>query len=297
MEILIAKELGFCFGVKRAVKTAQDAAKAASDAAKAASDASAAASSAPVYTLGPIVHNNTVVESLQDVGVWAKDAIDEIEADDDDVTVVIRAHGVPPEVLQAAEEKGLHVVNATCPLVIRVQQLSRTLNDDGYQVVIYGTPTHPEVIGIAGWAGEGAIVVQNLGDVAALPRCRKVGVVSQTTKVPANYQKIVGALMSKAQEVRAYNTICNATAHRQAAAVDVAQQVDVMVVIGGAHSSNTRRLAEVCAQVNPRTHRIATEGELDAAWFADATRVGISAGASTPSVTIDAVVVWLKAQG
>ena len=139
-----------------------------------------------------------------------------------------------------------------------------------------------------------AIVVQNLDDVAALPRRKKIGVVSQTTKIPADYQAIVGALMGKGMEVRAYNTICNATAHRQSAAVEVAQQVDVMIVIGEAHSSNSRRLAEVCAQVNPRTHRIATADELDAAWFTGATKVGITAGASTPDVTIDAVIDWLN---
>lgn len=277
MEILIAQELGFCFGVKRAVKTAQDA---------------TAAHSAPVYTYGPIVHNTTVVESLQDMGVWAKDAIGDIESG----TVIIRAHGVPPDVLQAAEEKGLHVIDATCPLVIRVQQIARSLHDDGYQVVIYGKPEHPEVIGIAGWAGEGTVIVQSLEDVTALPRYKKIGVVSQTTKIPADYRAIVGALMGKAQEVRAYNTICNATALRQAAAVEVARQVDVMVVIGGAHSSNTRRLAEVSAQVNARTHRIATVDELDTAWFSGATKVGLTAGASTPDTTIDAVVNWLKAQ-
>ena len=278
MEILIAKELGFCFGVKRAVKTAQDAAT------DAASDAE------PVYTLGPIVHNNAVVEALQDVGVWAKEAIDEIDCG----TIVIRAHGVPPDVLQAAEDKGLHVIDATCPLVTRVQKLARTLHDDGYQVVIFGKPDHPEVVGIAGWAGEGAVIVQNLDDVAALPHRQKIGVVSQTTQILADYQAVVGALMNKGQEVRAYNTICNATAHRQATAVEVAQQVDVMVVIGEAHSSNSRRLAEVCAQVNSRTHRIATANELDAAWFAGATKVGITAGASTPDATINGVVDWLK---
>lgn len=278
MEILVAKELGFCFGVKRAVKTASDAADA------------AASDDAPVYTLGPIVHNNTVVEALQDVGVWAREAIDEIDSG----TVVIRAHGVPPDVLQAAEDKGLHVIDATCPLVTRVQQLARTLHDDGYQVVIFGKPDHPEVVGIAGWAGEGAIIVQNLDEVAALPRRKKIGVVSQTTQILADYQAVVGALMNKGQEVRAYNTICNATAHRQATAVEVAQQVDVMVVIGEAHSSNSRRLAEVCAQVNPRTHCVATANELDAAWFAGATKVGITAGASTPDITIDAVVDWLN---
>ena len=274
MEILIAKELGFCFGVKRAVKTAQDAA------ADAASDAE------PVYTLGPIVHNNTVVESLQNAGVGAKDTIDEIN----DGTVIIRAHGVPPDVLAAARDKGLRVIDATCPLVTRVQQIARSLHDDGYRVIIFGKPHHAEVIGVAGWAGEGAVIVQNLDDVAALPRCRKIGVVSQTTQILADYQAVIGALVGKAHEVRAYNTICNATAGRQAAAIEVARQVDVMLVIGGAHSSNTRRLAEVSAQINPRTHRIATADELDAAWFTGATKVGITAGASTPGTTIDAVI-------
>jgi small subunit ribosomal protein S1 len=275
MEILLAKELGFCFGVKRAVKTVEEV---------------AAAANGPVYTLGPIVHNDEVVAQMQGLGVWAKDAIDEI----DEGTVIIRAHGVPPDVQDAARKKGLHVVDGTCPLVIKVQQLARALHDDGYQVVVYGTPDHPEVIGIAGWAGKDAVVVQNLDDVVTLPRCKKIGVVSQTTKIPANYQAIVGALMGRCQELRAHNTICNATAQRQAAAVETAQQVDVMLVIGGAHSSNSRRLAEVCAQVNPRTHRIATADELDAAWFTGATKVGITAGASTPDSAIDRVIEWLK---
>jgi len=275
VEILLAKELGFCFGVKRAVKTVEEV---------------AAAADGPVYTLGPIVHNDAVVAQMQALGVWAKDAIDEIDAG----TVIIRAHGVPPETVEAARDKGLRVVDGTCPLVIKVHQLARALHDEGYQVVIYGTPEHAEVIGIAGSAGGGAVVVQNLDDVAALPRSKKIGVVSQTTKIPADYQAIVGALMGKCQELRAHNTICNATAQRQAAAIETARQVDVMLVIGEAHSSNSRRLAEVCAQVNPRTYRIATADELEAAWFTGAAKVGITAGASTPDSAIGRVIDWLN---
>lgn len=275
MEIILAKEYGFCFGVNRAVKMVEE---------------TAADAGGPVYTLGPIVHNNEVVTQMQRLGVWAKDTIDEI----DEGTVIIRAHGVPPDVLEAAHKKGLRVVDGTCPLVIKVQQLARARHNDGYQVVIYGAPDHPEVIGIAGWAGEGAVVVQSLDEVAALPRSKKIGVVSQTTKIPADYQAIVGALMGKCQELRAHNTICNATAQRQAAAVEVAQQVDVMLVIGGAHSSNSRRLAEVCAQVNPRTYRIVLADELEAAWFAGAERVGVTAGASTPDTAIEKVTEWIS---
>jgi len=276
MEILLAKEMGFCFGVKRAVKTVEEAAASADE---------------PVYTLGPIVHNDEVVAQMQALDVWAKDAIDAIDVG----TVIIRAHGVPPEVVEAARDKGLSIVDGTCPLVIKVQQLAHALHDEGYQVVIYGTPDHPEVIGIAGWAGERAVIVQNLDEVAALPRSKKIGVVSQTTKISSDYQAIVGALMGKCQELRAHNTICNATAQRQAAAVETARQVDVMLVIGEAHSSNSRRLAEVCAQVNPRTYRIATADELETAWFAGAERVGITAGASTPDAAIEKVMAWLKA--
>ncbi|HOT90371.1 MAG TPA: 4-hydroxy-3-methylbut-2-enyl diphosphate reductase [Anaerolineae bacterium] len=277
MEIILAKEMGFCFGVKRAIKTVEE-------------TAASATAERRVYTLGPIVHNDEVVTRLQGLGVWAKDDLDEIDAG----TVIIRAHGVPPETLDAARAKGLCVVDGTCPLVIKVQQLARALHDEGYQVVIYGQPQHPEVIGIVGWAGEGAVVVQNLDDVAALPRRKKIGVVSQTTKIPADYQAIIGALMGKCQELRAHNTICNATAQRQAAAVEVARQVDVMLVIGEAHSSNSRRLAEVCAQVNPRTYRIATADELDAAWVAGAEKVGITAGASTPDTAIEKVIKRLQ---
>lgn len=277
MEILLAKEYGFCFGVKRAVKTVEE---------------TAASANGPVYTLGPIVHNDEVVAQMQALGVQAKGSIDEI----DEGTVIIRAHGVPPETLDAARNKGLRVVDGTCPLVIRVQQLARALHDDGCQVVIYGAPEHPEVVGIAGWAGEGSVVVQSLEDVAALPRSKKIGVVSQTTKIPADYQAVVGASMGKCQELRAHNTICNATAQRQTAAVEVAQQVDVMLIIGEAHSSNSRRLAEVCAQVNPRTYRIATADELEAAWFAGAEKVGVTAGASTPDAAIERVVAWFQTQ-
>ncbi len=275
MEILLAKEMGFCFGVKRAVKTVEE---------------TAASTAGPVYTLGPIVHNDEVVAQMQALGVWAKDTIDEIDAG----TVVIRAHGIPPETLEAARDKGLHIVDGTCPLVIKVQQLARALRDEGYQVVIYGAPDHPEVVGIAGWAGEGAVVVHSLDDVAALPRRKKIGVVSQTTKIPADYQAIVGALMGKCQELRAHNTICNATAQRQTAAVETARQVDVMLVIGEAHSSNSHRLAEVCAQVNARTYRIATADELEAAWFVGAEKVGVTAGASTPDTVIKKVIERLN---
>lgn len=275
MEIVIAKALGFCFGVKRAVKTVEE---------------TSASVDGPVYTLGPIVHNDEVVAQMQGLGVLAKDTLDEIDAG----TVIIRAHGVPPDVLEMVRAKGLRVVDGTCPLVIKVQQLARALHDEGYQVVIFGKPQHPEVIGIAGWAREGTVIVQNLDEVAALPRSKKIGVVSQTTQILADYQQVIGALMGKCQELRAHNTICNATAQRQAAAVETARQVDVMLVIGEAHSSNSRRLAEVCAQVNPRTYRIATADELDAAWFTGAAKVGVTAGASTPDSAIDKVINWLK---
>lgn len=281
MEILLAKEMGFCFGVKRAVKTMEETAASAE-----------ATASGPVYTLGPIVHNDEVVTQMQGLGVWAKDALDEIDAG----TVIIRAHGVPPDVLEAARDKGLRMVDGTCPLVIKVQQLARALHDEGYQVVIFGKPQHPEVLGIAGWAGEGAIIVQNADEVVALPRSKKIGVVAQTTSILADYQQVIGALMGKCLELRAHNTICDATAQRQAAAVETARQVDVMLVIGDTHSSNSRRLAEVCTQVNPRTYRIATADELDAAWFTDAQKVGVTAGASTPDAAIDKVIEWLKAQ-
>jgi len=274
METLLAKERGFCFGVKRAIGIVEEVAR---------------ESLKPVHTLGPIVHNVRVVQKLQGLGITVTEDISELEGG----ILVTRAHGVAPRILEEAKSKGLRVIDATCPLVVKVQKLAKSLYDDGYQVIIFGKKEHPEVKGIAGWIGDNAIIVEDLETLRALERRKKIGVLSQTTQVLSEYQQVVGSLIGKCQELRAYNTICNATSQRQEAATAVAQRVDVMIVVGDHHSSNTRKLAEICRKVNERTFHISTADDLNTHWFAAAKTAGVTAGASTPDEAIYEVVIRL----
>lgn len=277
MEIIVARHAGVCYGVRRALTLATET-----------SD-----SSGPVKTLGPLIHNPLVVEQLRGQGIDVADTLE----DATEGTLVVRSHGVAPDVIDAAKGKGLAVVDATCPHVTAVQEAAGLLAREGYFVIIVGEDDHPEVEGIRGWAGDGSIVVETVDELPERLGTRKVGVVVQTTQSIDRLRDIVSALLVRAGEVRIFNTICAATTLRQESAAELARDVDVVIVVGGHNSGNTTRLAEISREYNDHVHHIESVDELDERWVSEAARVGVTAGASTPEEQIEAVVGAIRSFG
>jgi 4-hydroxy-3-methylbut-2-enyl diphosphate reductase len=262
-DVKIAREAGYCYGVKRALDMAASAADEGQE---------------PIHTLGPIIHNPQVVESLRSKGIDVAVSLDDVDAG----TVIVRSHGVPPEVAETARTRGLHIVDATCPFVTKAQKRADELAAEGYFVVILGEKDHPEVLGILGHAGHKAAVVEKKADLKAIPKKeKKIGLVTQTTQSAERLREIAGALAATATELKIFNTICSATARRQAAALTLSDDVDVMLIVGGKNSANTSRLTDLCRETCARTYHIETDCELDPAWFDSAKKVGVATGAST----------------
>jgi len=247
----------------------------------------------PIVTLGPLIHNPQVVERLRGEGVEQVRSVSDVA----EGTMVIPSHGISPELAREARERGLRLLDATCPFVARAQDNVRTLAAEGYQVIILGDRGHPEVAGLIGAAGGEAVVIQDESELDEVQLAARVGLVVQTTQAPARLRAVAGALAERVRELRAYNTICAATSQRQESAVSLARRVDVMIVVGGKNSANTNRLRQVCEQVGVETHHVETAAELDPAWFRDKGRVGVTAGASTPDWVIGEVVEALRRSG
>ena len=275
-EIRVADEAGACYGVQRALDMVREA---------------AAAEPGAVRTLGPLIHNPTVVSDLGARGVEVVESPERAAGK----TLVLRTHGVTPEVEDAARAACPQVIDATCPFVKRAHNAAEQLTREGYQVIVVGEAGHPEVEGTVGHAPE-AIVVGSAAELEGVKIARRVGVVVQTTMRKAILQEVVDALIGRAEEVRLIDTICKATSDRQRAAAALAGEADVMVVIGGRNSANTTRLAEICRAACPRTHHVEGADELDAVWFDGARLIGVTAGASTPQDQIAAVCARIKEQ-
>lgn len=267
-EVYLAENLGFCYGVKRAIQLAED----------------SVTSDSRSYTLGPIIHNPQMVARLAEKGIGKIETLEEIT----EGTVIVRSHGVGPHVYDMIEAKGLNLVDATCPHVRKAQNAAKSLSDEGYQVVIVGDKHHPEVRSILEWAGSGAVAVDTEEEAEALPVYGRLGVVSQTTFSGARFKKIVSVLLDKSSDVRIIRTICTATDLRQSAAVKLAGEVDIMIVVGGKNSANTTKLAQLCAE-RCKTYHIETAAEVRDEWFATIKKIGITAGASTPDWIIKEV--------
>lgn len=273
LNVTVASKAGACYGVNRALDLALGCKEAAQ----------------PVHTLGPLIHNPLVVASLAEQGVGEADDLDAAGSG----TVVIRSHGTKPQVIAEAQARGFNVVDATCPFVSKVQQNAKMLADEGYGVVIVGESGHAEVEGIRAWGGDAVVAVVEDPDELPAQLPGRLGVVVQTTQSEERFNTVVEALQERCSELKVFKTICNATAQRQSAARELANKADVMVVIGGRNSGNTRRLVEICAQSCP-TYHIEQASELEPEWFAGAQNVGVTAGASTPQSHIDAVVAALE---
>ena len=269
VHIQIASEAGACYGVERALRMVEDAAK---------------TSPVPVHTLGPLIHNPRVVADLALKGVTVVDSPEESAGD----TLLLRTHGVTPNEERRARKLCHDVLDATCPFVKKVHLAASRLYREGYQVVVVGEAGYPEVEATLPHA-PGAVVVGDASEVADLPACKKIGVVVQTTQSRSNLERVVSALLGRAEEVRVVNTICDATSGHQGACAELAARADVMIVIGGRISANTKRLTEIAAELCPRTYHIEGADELDSSWLDGAGLIGITAGASTPASQIDAV--------
>ncbi|WP_417350868.1 4-hydroxy-3-methylbut-2-enyl diphosphate reductase [Gordonibacter pamelaeae] len=278
MRVVRAAYAGACYGVQRALDLAL---KAVEDGGRA-------------YTLGPLIHNPQVVAQLAERGVRAVDGVEDVAGAG---TVVIRSHGVTPAVKRSVAACGLPLVDATCPHVARAQRAAADLAEQGRHVVVVGEAGHPEVEGLVACAREAGASVSVVAGPDDLPDTLDgpVGVVVQTTQTREVLDAVVAALEQRGVQLLVKNTICFATRQRQEAAAALADEVDAIVVIGGRNSSNTSRLADICAAACPCTHHIESPDEIDPAWLAGCGAVGVTAGASTPEGQIDAVAAFLEA--
>ena len=277
MEVILADKAGFCFGVQRAISTAFK-----------------AAGEGKVYCLGPLIHNPQEVSRLRDAGVETVEDFSGLRSGD---SLIIRSHGVPPAVLASAREKGLTIIDLTCPFVAKAQQHAQSLSREGYRVVVVGEKKHPEVQSILGYAGENSVVVEQPEDIDQLKLQGRLGVVAQTTQSYGNFSEIVLRLLRLSNELKVFNTICSSTKERQDATRVLASRVDVMIVVGGRNSANTGRLVSLSREAGKPTYHVEVVDEIRSEWLTGARTVGVTAGASTPGWVIDAVVERLKAGG
>jgi 4-hydroxy-3-methylbut-2-enyl diphosphate reductase len=276
MEVLLANEYGFCFGVERAVEMVED----------------ALGVGAPVRTLGPLIHNTQEMQRLECEGVATVQEPSQVSKNE---IAVIRAHGVTPQVQAELEKRAAQVVDATCPFVTRVQRLAERAATEGRHVVVAGNPDHPEMIGVVGYAPNNTFVVRDADEVANLPPLHAPLVVSQTTLKLQTFLEVAEAVKAKADaEPQVVNTICSATRDRQDAARALAGLVDVFYIIGGKHSSNSIKLLAVCQEQCAKSFLIETPQEINPSDLKGAKRVGVTAGASTPNWLIEQVVKRLR---
>ena len=275
MKVIKAKTAGFCFGVRRAVDTVYE---------------QVSEGSGPIYTYGPIIHNEEVVRDLEHRGVSVLRTEEDLDHIDEG-TVIIRSHGVEKRIYDKLREKNIRIVDATCPFVKKIHNIVQKESGEGRYVLIIGNPDHPEVIGIRGWAGANAAVIRNEDDIQKIDfsKNKKITVVSQTTFNYNKFQDLVEIIKKKSYDISVLNTICNATKERQTEARSIAESVDAMIVIGDKHSSNTQKLYEICRNACNNTYYIQTLGDLDLNQLGSVETVGITAGASTPNNIIEEV--------
>jgi 4-hydroxy-3-methylbut-2-enyl diphosphate reductase len=280
MQIIRASEMGFCFGVRRAVEMMEESVR----------------ERGPMVSLGSVVHNPQVVGKLRDEGLDVVTDVSQVAGR----PVAITAHGVSQQVISELEANNVEIIDTTCPIVTRSQQWAKRLTEEGFALVVFGDPNHKEVRGVLGWATGHVLCLAAESDVAELPPGfpSRVGVLSQTTETEARFASFVKTLlevnMDRISELRVLNTLCHATTAQQAATMHLADSVTLMIVVGGRDSANTRHLAVVARERGVETYHIETADEIDPAWLSDQPRVGVTAGASTPDFVIDQVVERLE---
>lgn len=279
LRIETAAGIGLCFGVKRAINILEKAAR----------------EHGGIETLGAVVHNQQVLQRLAEIGVRVARGLDEVQGN----TVVIGTHGVTPQLEAEIRARHINIINATCPFVHRAQVAARKLAKAGFFVIIYGDASHPEVRGVLGWAnGRGEATLDDRFLTKFDPVPRRLGILSQTTQIPPHFtqfvKKLIDSALAKDSELRVIDTICHDIRQRQAAALELASQVDLMLVIGSHTSANTNCLARLCSKVS-RTYLVETADEIQASWLQGQHHIGITAGASTAEQAINEVVMRLEA--
>jgi 4-hydroxy-3-methylbut-2-enyl diphosphate reductase len=269
-EVRIAKRTGFCYGVREAIDKAKE----------------SASTGRVTHTLGQVVHNEGVIAELQRVGVQTVESLDDV---DRGAAIVIRAHGVRPDVMARAEARGLDVIDGTCTWVIQEQKELMRLVEEGYTIVLLGTPRHPEVVGLLGFAPD-SIVVDDEAEWEQIPRKKKMALISQSTQPPWKFEKLAAFMVARSHELKIVNTVCPVTIRRQQDTLETAKEVDLMVVVGGRSSANTKELTRLCEIVGTRALQVESVADLaDPSAFSDATIVGITGGTSTPIEDLQAV--------
>ena len=272
MKIELAENYGFCFGVKRAIKIAED--------------------NQNASTYGPLIHNSKEIARLdQDFKVGLIDDFHTFKKGD---KAIVRTHGIVKAELAQLKANGVDVVDATCPYVTKPQEIAQEMSEAGYDVLIFGDETHPEIKGVKSYATNGAIVVTNVFDLIELKLREKIALIAQTTRKVEDYIEVANYLIHRHKEVRVFNTICNATFENQDAVRKLAKKADVMIVIGGKNSSNTKQLSSIAHDYCANSHHIEDEHDLEASWFKNKNFCGISAGASTPDWIIEKVITAIK---
>ena len=275
MEVKLASNYGFCFGVKRAIKIAEDYKNSA--------------------TMGPLIHNQDEINRLKnDYNVGLYSSLSDVKDND---TVIIRTHGIPKNDLKNLRAQNAKIINATCPFVTTPQQIVKKMSKEGYSILIFGDAEHPEVKGVASYGEDPSdvhIIMEPSDLENVIFKQNKIATVAQTTKKKEKYLEIVNTLILKNKEVRVFNTICDATFENQDAARELSKEVDVMIVIGGKNSSNTKQLHSICLENCPDSYLIENESELDFTWFNNKKLCGVTAGASTPDWIIQQVVDKIK---
>ena len=262
-EVRIARRTGFCYGVREAIDKAKE----------------SAAAGKSTHTLGQVVHNEGVINQLEDAGVRSVDSLDQVH---NGTAVVIRAHGVRPEVFEAADKRGLEVIDGTCTWVIQEQRQLQALVDEDYTIVLLGTPKHPEVVGLLGFAPD-AIVVDEEEDWERIPRRKRMALITQSTQPPWKFEKLAALMVSRAHELKIVNSVCPVTIRRQEDTLDTARDVDLMVVVGGRHSANTKELTRLCGIAGTPAVQIENARDLvDPQPFEGVRIVGVTGGTSTP---------------
>ncbi len=268
MQIKLAKSYGFCFGVKRAIRIAEDS-----------KDAS---------TIGPLIHNNEEIKRLKEnYNVETLDSVNEI---DGVKRAIIRTHGITKQDLAKLDSSGTEIIDATCPYVTKPQKICEQMSKEGYDVVIFGDKNHPEVKGVQSYAVDGARVVGGVEELKKLGLNNKIALVSQTTRKVEEFLEIVNFLVAKYKEVRVFNTICNATFENQDATRELSKEADIMIVVGGKNSSNTKQLYSIAKENCYDSFLVENENELRKEWFIDKKLCGVTAGASTPNWIIEKII-------
>ncbi len=272
MEINLAKNYGFCFGVKRAIEIAEE--------------------SKNATTMGPLIHNNEEINRLkQNFNVSTAHTMDEIGDAD---KVIIRTHGIVKDDLKELENSHKEVIDATCPFVTKPQEIVEEMSQQKYKIIIFGDENHPEVKGVKSYAVNEPIVILSVDALEGMHLGPKVAIVSQTTRKFAEFMKIVTYLVERVAEVRVFNTICNATFENQDAARELSKKSDIMIVIGGKNSSNTKQLLNISEENCPACHLVENENEIKKEWFLGKEKCGITAGASTPDWIIEKIITKIR---